>query len=149
MAGAQLWLVCVVAILVIVLMRSSRIPVALVALLAGVALGQATGISPRFPALDFGIHLSALTIPTWEQIVHGTQYAVLPQIPLTLTNAIIVTAAVTRQLFPRELHPVKERNLSLTTGPGNLIAEPPGGHPMGPGVGGTRRHSRFGARPAR
>src|SRR3546814_5275689 len=71
MAGAQLWLGCVVALLVIVLMRSSRIPVALVALLSGVALGQATGISPRFPALDFGIHLPALTIPTWEQIVHG------------------------------------------------------------------------------
>src|SRR3546814_7316212 len=54
MAGAQLWLGCVVAILVIVLMRSSRIPVALVALLSGVALGQATGISPRFPALETG-----------------------------------------------------------------------------------------------
>src|SRR3546814_624027 len=148
MAGAQLWLGCVVALLVIVLMRSSRIPVALVALLSGVALGQATGISPRFPALDFGIHLSALTIPTWEQIVHGTQYAVLPQIPLTLTNAIIVTAAVTRQLFPRELHPVNERNLSLTTGLGNLIAAPLGGYPMCHGAGGIAGHYRFGARTA-
>jgi hypothetical protein len=36
---------------------------------------------------------------------------VLPQIPLTLTNAIIVTAAVSRRRFPKELHPVNERNL--------------------------------------
>ena len=47
-----------------------------------------------------------------------------PQIPLTLTNAIIVTAAVSRQLFPKELHPVNERNLAITTGLGNLIAAP-------------------------
>lgn len=148
MAEAQLWLGCAVALLVIALMRSRRIPVALVALLAGVALGQATGISPPFPALDFGIHLPTVTIPTWEQIVHGTQYAALPQIPLTLTNAIIVTAAVTRQLFPRELHPVNERNLALTTGLGNLLAAPLGGYPMCHGAGGIAGHYRFGARTA-
>lgn len=51
----------------------------------------------------------------------------LPQIPLTLTNAIIVTASVSRQMFPNELNPVNERNLAITTGLGNLRVAPFGG----------------------
>jgi SulP family sulfate permease len=74
--------------------------------------------------------------------------AVLPQIPLTLTNAIIVTAAVSRQLFPKELHPVNERNLAITTGIGNLLSAPFGGYLMCHGAGGIVGHVRFGARSA-
>ena len=80
--------------------------------------------------------------------MHGTEYAVLPQIPLTLTNAIIVTAAVSRQLFPTELHPVNERNLAITTGLGNLLAAPFGGYLMCHGAGGIAGHYRFGGRTA-
>ena len=100
------------------------------------------------PHLDFGLHLPRLVVPSWTQIVHGTQNAVLPQIPLTLTNAIIVTAAVSRQFFPKELHPVTERNLAITTGLGNLLAAPFGGYLMCHGAGGIAGHVRFGARTA-
>jgi hypothetical protein len=81
------------------MMRYKRSPVALIAVFVGVGIGQILGIAPPFPALDFGLHLPHLIIPTWSQVLHGTEYAVLPQIPLTLTSAIIVTAAVSRQLF--------------------------------------------------
>ena len=87
-------------------------------------------------------------VPDWQDIVHGTTDAVLPQIPLTLTNAIIVTAAVSRQLFPRELHLVNERNLAITTGLGNLLAAPFGGYLMCHGAGGIAGHFRFGGRTA-
>jgi SulP family sulfate permease len=73
---------------------------------------------------------------------------VLPQTPLTLTNAIITTAAVSRQFFPKELHPVTERNLAITTGLGNLLAAPFGGYLMCHGAGGIAGHVRFGARTA-
>lgn len=106
------------------------------------------GIAPPFPVLDFGLRLPQLIIPSWSQVLHGTEYAVLPQIPLTLTNAIIVTAAVSRQLFPKELHPVNERNLAITTGLGNLLAAPFGGYLMCHGAGGIAGHVRFGARTA-
>ena len=65
-----------------------------------------------------------------------------------LTNAMIVTAAVSRQLFPKELHPVNERNLAITTGLGNLLAAPFGGYLMCHGAGGIAGHVRFGARTA-
>jgi MFS superfamily sulfate permease-like transporter len=111
-------------------------------------VGQLLGIAPPFPHLEFGLHLPQLIIPSWAQIVHGTQNAVLPQIPLTLTNAIIVTAAISRQLFPQEVHPVTERNLALTTGIGNLLAAPFGGYLMCHGAGGIAGQVRFGARTA-
>jgi MFS superfamily sulfate permease-like transporter len=59
-----------------------------------------------------------------------------------------VTAAVSRQLFPREAHPVNERNLALTTGLGNLLAAPFGGYLMCHGAGGIAGHVRFGSRTA-
>ncbi len=142
----QLWLGIVVSAFMLVLMRYRHVPVALAAVIAGIVLGQLLGTAPRFPHLDFGFHLPQLTVPSWPQIVHGTKNAVLPQIPLTLTNAIIVTAAVSRQLFSNEVHP--ERNLALTTGLGNLLAAPFGGYLMCHGAGGIVGHVRFGARTA-
>jgi sulfate permease, SulP family len=144
----QLWLGVVISAFMLLLMRYKRAPVALVAVIVGIIAGQVLGIAPPFPHLDFGLHLPQLVVPSWTQIVHGTQNAVLPKIPLTLTNAIIVTAAVSRQLFPKELHPVTERNLAITTGLGNLLAAPFGGYLMCHGAGGIAGHVRFGARTA-
>ena len=133
----QIWLGVAVSALMLGLMRYPRSPAALIAVIVGVIAGQILGIAPPIPALDFGLHLPQLVVPSWAQIVHGTEYAVLPQIPLTLTNAIIVTAAVSRQLFPGQLLPVTERNLSVTTGLGNLLAAPFGGYLMCHGAGGS------------
>jgi predicted benzoate:H+ symporter BenE len=145
---SQIWLGVAISVLMLGLMRYQRSPVALVAVFVGIGIGQMLGIAPPFPALDFGLHLPHLTVPGWQDIVHGTTYAVLPQIPLTLTNAIIVTAAVSRQLFPRELHAVNERNLAITTGLGNLLSAPFGGYLMCHGAGGMAGHFRFGGRTA-
>jgi sulfate permease, SulP family len=144
----QLWLGIVASGIMLLLMRYRRVPVALAAVIAGIVVGQLLGMAPPFPHLDFGLHLPQLTLPSWAQIVHGTKNAVLPHIPLTLTNAINVTAAVSRQLFPQEVHPVTERNLALTTGLGNLLAAPFGGYLMCHGAGGIAGHVRFGARTA-
>jgi sulfate permease, SulP family len=144
----QLWLGVVAWAFMLLLMRYRRAPVALAAVIAGIIVGQLLGMASPFPHLDFGLHLPHLIIPSWVQIVHGTKNAVLPQIPLTLTNTIIVTAAVSRQLFPQEVHPVTERNLAITTGLGNLLAAPFGGYLMCHGAGGIAGHVRFGARTA-
>ena len=146
LVGKQVWLGVAISALMLVLMRYRRAPVALIAIVVGIAAGQALGLAPPFPTLHIGLHLPHLTIPTWAQVIHGTEYAVLPQIPLTLTNAIIVTAALSRQLFPNEQHPVNERNLAITTGLGNLLAAPFGGYLMCHGAGGMAGHFRFGAR---
>jgi SulP family sulfate permease len=142
----EIWLGLAICALMLALMHFPRMPVALIAVAAGAAFGVATGLSPPVPHLDIGIHLPHLIWPTWRQIADGMEYAVLPQIPLTLTNAIIVTAAVSRQLFPGQTQPASERNLAITTGLGNLLAAPFGGYLMCHGAGGIAGHVRFGAR---
>lgn len=128
----DLFLGLAVSGLMLVLLSNSSIPAALIALIVGTAAGQILGSAPPFPAPTFGLHLPPLVMPDWEQMVRGIEYAVLPQIPLTLTNAIIVTAAVTRELFPNEVHAVSERNLAITTGLGNLFGAPFGRIPHVP-----------------
>ena len=133
-------------IFMLALMRIPRMPVALVAVIVGAVVGVLTGASPAPPPLHLALNLPKLVWPSWAEVEDGLVHAVLPQIPLTLTNAIIVTAAVARQLFPGEATRVSERNLALTTGLGNLLAAPFGGYLMCHGAGGMSGHYRFGAR---
>jgi predicted benzoate:H+ symporter BenE len=146
--GQQLWLGLVVSALMLLLLSNRRLPAALVGLGVGVLLARLAGVSPPLPPLQLGLHLPQFAWPSWGEVLRGTQLAVVPQVPLTLTNAIIVTAAVTRQLFPKEQHHVSERNLAISTGLGNLLAAPFGGYPMCHGAGGIVGHHRFGARTA-
>jgi predicted benzoate:H+ symporter BenE len=144
----EVWLGVGMCLLMLALMRVPRMPVALVAVVVGAVIGVLTGASPAPPPLQFGLHLPKLIWPSWAAVEDGVIHAVLPQIPLTLTNAIIVTAAVSRQLFPDGPTRVTERNLALTTGIGNLLAAPFGGYLMCHGAGGMSAHYRFGARTA-
>jgi sulfate permease, SulP family len=98
--------------------------------------------------VTLGLHLPQPILPTWPDLVRGVEIAVLPQIPLTLTNDIIVTSTVAHQLFPKEQHRVTVRRISLTTGLGNLLTAPFGGYLMCHGASGLAGHYRFGARTA-
>lgn len=142
------WLGLAMCILMLGLMRVPRMPVALVAVIVGSVAGVLTGASPAPRPLHLGLNLPHIIWPSWTEVWDGIVHAVLPQIPLTLTNAIIVTAAVSRQLFPGEAPRVTERNLAITTGLGNLLAAPFGGYLMCHGAGGMTGHYRFGARTA-
>jgi MFS superfamily sulfate permease-like transporter len=68
---------------------------------------------------------------------------VLPQIVLTITNAILATSLLTRDLFAQEVPPKK---FSTTIGLMNLTSVPFGGFPMCHGAGGLAGQYRYGAR---
>ncbi len=143
-----IWIGVAVCAVMLALLRNPRVPAAIAGLAAGIALAYAAGTLPPFPDIRPGIYLPHLVWPAWEDVLRGARNLAVPQIPLTLTNAIIVTAAITRDLFPKELHGVDERSLALSTGIGNLLAAPIGGFPMCHGAGGIAAHYRFGARSA-
>ena len=71
---------------------------------------------------------------------------VLPQLPLTLTNAVLVTAALSAELYGPRAARVTEKNLSLSMGLANLLVAPWGGFMMCHGSGGVAAHYRFGGR---
>jgi len=86
----------------------------------------------------------ALADMTWQQFVAGSALLAIPQIPLTLGNAVIAVRAENNELFADR--PVTERQLAVTQGLINLAAAPLGGIPMCHGAGGMAGHVRFGAR---
>jgi MFS superfamily sulfate permease-like transporter len=81
---------------------------------------------------------------TWKDLGLGLLFLALPQVPLTLGNAIIATAEENNRLFPDRA--VNENKLSTSTGILNLFSASAGGIPMCHGAGGMAGHVTFGAR---
>ncbi|HZD43539.1 MAG TPA: molybdate transporter family protein, partial [Methanomicrobiales archaeon] len=108
-----------------------------------VFLGIAAGIYLHgLPPLEFNL-FPRFTIPSLDSILFGFWELVVPQIPLTIANAILATALLASDLFHRE---VKPDRLSRTIGLMNIVSTPLGGFPMCHGAGGLAAEYRFGAR---
>jgi MFS superfamily sulfate permease-like transporter len=127
------------------LSRLRNCPAAPIALGAAVLAGWLTG-EVRVPAAGFGFAAPQLVVPSWPEVWRSFEIAVLPQLSLTLTNAIIVTAALARELFPGAAAAASERNLAISSGLANLVLSPFGAMPMCHGAGGLQAQYRFGAR---
>ena len=91
----------------------------------------------RFPAF-------ALGSVTWDEFVVGGLFLALPQVPLTLGNAVVAVTEENNRLFPDRK--VDEKGVSISTGLMNLFGPLVGGVPMCHGAGGMAGHVRFGAR---
>jgi MFS superfamily sulfate permease-like transporter len=87
-----------------------------------------------------------LVVPSWPEVWRSFEVAVLPQLSLTLTNAVIVTASVAREVFPSAGAVASERHLALSSGLANVLLCPFGAMPMCHGAGGLTAQYRFGAR---
>ena len=94
-------------------------------------------IDPRLPTF-------ALGEVTFNDILIGTVFLTLPQVPLTLGNAIIAITEENNRLFPDR--PISESKISTSTGLMNILSAALGGVPMCHGAGGMAGHVRFGAR---
>jgi MFS superfamily sulfate permease-like transporter len=148
MMATGIWLAAPLLI-VTVLLLSNRAFLAIVLILAAggawailgdPAVGAAlSGVEPgfRLPAWPFhGINLEALFV--------GIVLLALPQVPLTLGNAIIAPAEFSNRRFPDR--PVNERKIAFSTGVMNTLGSLIGGVPMCHGAGGMAAQVSFGAR---
>jgi MFS superfamily sulfate permease-like transporter len=137
------WGLGLVAIGIVLALRQSRYaPAAVVLVLLGVAISLVNGSFQRvsLPAFNLppltGFHLNEV----WQSLL----LAGFAQVPLTVTNATIATAALIKTYWPER--PVSERQLSLNQGLMNLIVPFFGGMPMCHGAGGLAGQYYFGAR---
>jgi MFS superfamily sulfate permease-like transporter len=95
-------------------------------------------------ALELAITLPPLTVPRLGDVWKAMLLAGFAQIPLSITNAVIATAALIRDYFPEKA--VGERKLMLNMGIMNVVASFFGGMPMCHGAGGLAGQYYFGAR---
>jgi MFS superfamily sulfate permease-like transporter len=130
----------------ILLSRIPRCPAAPLVLGAAAVAGWMTNDAVLPNNLGPSFDVPRLVVPTWSEVWRSFEIAVVPQLSLTLTNAIIVTASLSRDLFPAASARASERNLALSSGLANLLLCPFGAMPMCHGAGGLQAQYRFGGR---
>jgi len=108
-----------------------------------IAIGAIGGVILHgLPPLSF-IPPPHLVIPQLGDFPSAVSTLVLPQVVLTIANAILATSLLTRDLFGEDVPPKK---LSTTIGLMNIVSVPFGGFPMCHGAGGLAGQYRYGAR---
>jgi MFS superfamily sulfate permease-like transporter len=145
MATAPL-LAAVTLALLLGLLLAPRAPSALIALAVAIVLAQALDLPGA--GLDIAAP-AAFTLPSWpslDELQRAFGLLVLPQLSLTFTNAVLLTALVANDYFGERAAHVTPRRLSITSGLANLLLSPLGALPMCHGAGGLAAHYRFGAR---
>jgi hypothetical protein len=146
---SQNWWVGSVALFGTSILLSNRvIPAMFLLLVFGAAYGvladptlldalRTIQVEPRWPTF-------ALGQLTWNDLIIGALFLALPQVPLTLGNAVIAITEENNRLFPHR--PVTEGKIATSTGLMNILSAGVGGVPMCHGAGGMAGHVQFGAR---
>ena len=130
------------------LLTNPRIPAMFMLLVIGVvsAVIMKPQIISELAKIHVGFKLPIFSLPmiTWNDLVAGTLLFTIPQIPLTLGNAVVAITAENNELFPDR--PVTEKKIAISQGVMNLVSPLFGGIPMCHGAGGMAGHVRFGAK---
>ncbi|MGE5381403.1 MAG: putative sulfate/molybdate transporter [Methylocystaceae bacterium] len=138
----------VILVITFILLTNKRIPAMFALIIIGItaALLKDPGLYKELASIHFDFRLPQFSLGqiTWSDFIKGTILLGIPQVPLTLGNAVIAVVAENNRLFPD--HPVTEKKVAISQGILNLISPIFGGIPMCHGAGGMAGHVRFGAR---
>jgi len=137
------WGLGALSFLIIILLRENRfLPASLVLVTVGVLIPALRG--DLAGKVSLGISLPSIFIPDLKEMANTFILVGIAQIPLTLTNATIATAALIKEYFPDR--PVSEKRLLINQAVMNLATPFFGGMPMCHGAGGLAGQYYFGAR---
>lgn len=150
-AGAKLILQApatgLAAMLLLLLLISTRFkPFAALLVITGAAIWNGVSLPGKLPEIAIGFYLPRWVDFSWTDAWTSAETILLPQLALTLTNAMIVTAAIAERLFEDQERTITPNRLGLSTGVLNLLLAPFGAFPMCHGAGGLVVQHRFGAR---
>lgn len=143
------WLVAAVGALgTLLLLRNRTFPAMFALLTFGVAMGayQRPDLLAALASTGIDVRAPEFVLPRlgWSDLWVGAVLLALPQVPLTLGNAVIAIKEENNRLFPHA--PVTEKGVSISTGLMNLLSSVVGGVPACHGAGGMAGHIAFGAR---
>ena len=145
----QNWPLAALALLITyLLLNSPKVPAMAVLLVLGFVAHALTqrDFQQELAQIHFGFRWPSFALGslTWKDFLTGTLVLAIPQLPLTLGNAVIAMTAENNQLFPDR--PVSARKLAVSHGLINFVSAPLGGIPLCHGAGGMAGHVRFGAK---
>jgi SulP family sulfate permease len=132
-------------------LENRRFPAGLLVVFGGMLLGLIFGTREGFGAMRIGFNLPLLLpfgFPSQADFSLALLVLVLPQVPMTLGNAVIANADLSKDYFGLDSQKVTYRALCISMGLANLFTFLIGGMPLCHGAGGLAAHYRFGARTA-
>ncbi|WP_422487010.1 putative sulfate/molybdate transporter [Gudongella sp. DL1XJH-153] len=127
-------------LIVLAYAKSTRLDIsALVVFVLGIGVGVW-----RFGVPELAlIRIPSFILPDAANLMSGFVKGTLPQIPLTMGNAVLATSLLISDLLDRQ---VKEKHLLYSMSAMCIFSVPFGGFPMCHGAGGLAAQYRFGAR---
>ena len=141
----------ILGVLTLLLLENKRLPAAIVVVGAGLLTGIFLGTGEGLHLIRPGLYLPDLLpygFPSAGDFTFALLVLVMPQIPMTLGNAVMANADLSIQYFPQDGQRVTYRALCISMALANLMSFFLGGMPMCHGAGGLASRYRFGARSA-
>jgi len=141
----------ILGVLTLLLLDNKRLPAAVVVVGVGIIVGVFFGNHDGWAQVEIGFTLPQLLpygLPTLNDFSFALLLLVLPQVPMTIGNAVIANADLSAQYFPEEGRRVTYKGLCISMALANLGSFFIGGMPMCQGAGGLASRYRFGARTA-
>lgn len=121
-----------------------RYPVALVCILSGLLGAFVLGVGG--PAPTSGGALVNLSLPDWTQLGNVLTLLIIPQLPLTLGNAVYAASDACQRFWPTRSSRTTPSRLATSIGGSNVFIGLLGGFPICHGAGGIAAHERLGGR---
>ena len=135
-----------VGLLLIGLIALQRTPLKSLSALFMIVIGMWLWMPLERVSVGFDPSLPTLIWPSLESFLIAMGDATLPQLILTITNALILTAVIAHAYYPEDQPRVTEQRLARSSGWANLLLAPFGAMPMCHGAGGLVAHHAFGGR---
>jgi MFS superfamily sulfate permease-like transporter len=146
LSGGHVWLTALILAALLVLQTSPIRWMGCLLLLAGsIAWSLAYGVA-ALPPLSVGWYVPGLVGLDLQAFGAALKVGFLPQLTMTVTNAVLLTAALAADYFPASRDKVTPRKLALSSGVLNVLLAPFGAIPMCHGAGGLAAHYHQGAR---
>jgi len=133
------------------LLENRRLPAGVLVVLGGIVVGLVLGTHDGLDKLRIGINLPEILpfgLPSGADFALALFILSLPQIPMTLGNAVIAYADLSGEYFEKASKRVSYRSACISMAIANFMSFLVGGMPLCHGAGGLAAHYRFGARTA-
>jgi SulP family sulfate permease len=139
------------ALLTLLLLENKKVPAGLMIVGLGIVIGLLIGTREGLDGIRPGLYLPRILpfgFPQGADFTFALLALVVPQMPMTLGNAVIADMDLSVNYFGDAARRVTGKALCVSMALGNFLSALLGGMPICHGAGGLAAHYRFGARSA-
>jgi SulP family sulfate permease len=121
-----------------------KFPIALVLIFLSIIFFNFSGYSPGITYADE--NLISFTLPDFSKLLDALIFLIIPQLPLTLGNAVYAANDICHTLWEDQAKKVTAPKLGFSIGLSDTVIGLLGGFPVCHGAGGMAAHAQFGAK---